>query len=142
MELLLEAFLLDILILLGPNMVGCHKHLNLLELNVANDLNKWQRILWMKKILANLELLRESTTTFAHLVATTVLSRGITELGIYPTVDPLDSTSRIMGPNIVGNRHYGYYCLLGMGELFEGDKLTVSPCSKDSTLSFSALLSC
>lgn len=45
-------------------------------------------------------------TTFAHLDATTVLSRGIAELGIYPAVDPLDSTSRIMDPNIVGQRHY------------------------------------
>ncbi|MCL4135491.1 UNVERIFIED_CONTAM: hypothetical protein GTU68_032078 [Idotea baltica] len=46
-------------------------------------------------------------TTFAHLDATTVLSRGIAELGIYPAVDPLDSTSRIMDPNIIGNEHYG-----------------------------------
>lgn len=45
-------------------------------------------------------------TTFAHLDATTVLSRGIAELGIYPAVDPLDSTSRIMDPNIVGAEHY------------------------------------
>ncbi len=45
-------------------------------------------------------------TTFAHLDATTVLSRGIAELGIYPAVDPLDSTSRIMDPNIVGHEHY------------------------------------
>jgi F-type H+-transporting ATPase subunit beta len=45
-------------------------------------------------------------TTFAHLDATTVLSRGIAELGIYPAVDPLDSTSRIMDPNVVGNEHY------------------------------------
>lgn len=45
-------------------------------------------------------------TTFAHLDATTVLSRGIAELAIYPAVDPLDSTSRIMDPNIVGQRHY------------------------------------
>lgn len=45
-------------------------------------------------------------TTFAHLDATTVLSRAIAELGIYPAVDPLDSTSRIMDPNIVGNEHY------------------------------------
>lgn len=45
-------------------------------------------------------------TTFAHLDATTVLSRGIAELGIYPAVDPLDSTSRIMDPNIVGQDHY------------------------------------
>ena len=45
-------------------------------------------------------------TTFAHLDATTVLSRGIAELGIYPAVDPLDSTSRILDPNIVGDEHY------------------------------------
>lgn len=45
-------------------------------------------------------------TTFAHLDATTVLSRGISELGIYPAVDPLDSTSRILDPNIVGQEHY------------------------------------
>ena len=45
-------------------------------------------------------------TTFAHLDATTVLSRGIAELGIYPAVDPLDSTSRIMDPNVVGVEHY------------------------------------
>lgn len=45
-------------------------------------------------------------TTFAHLDATTVLSRAIAELGIYPAVDPLDSSSRIMDPNIVGAEHY------------------------------------
>ena len=45
-------------------------------------------------------------TTFAHLDATTVLSRAISELGIYPAVDPLDSTSRIMDPNVVGAEHY------------------------------------
>ena len=45
-------------------------------------------------------------TAFAHLDATTVLSRAISELGIYPAVDPLDSTSRIMDPNIVGQEHY------------------------------------
>ena len=45
-------------------------------------------------------------TTFAHLDATTVLSRGIAELGIYPAVDPLDSTSRILDPFIVGQEHY------------------------------------
>ncbi len=45
-------------------------------------------------------------TTFAHLDATTVLSRAIAELGIYPAVDPLDSTSRIMDPNIIGSEHY------------------------------------
>lgn len=45
-------------------------------------------------------------TTFAHLDATTVLSRGIAELGIYPAVDPLDSNSRILDVNVVGERHY------------------------------------
>ena len=45
-------------------------------------------------------------TTFAHLDATTVLSRGISELGIYPAVDPLDSTSRMLDPRIVGQEHY------------------------------------
>jgi F-type H+-transporting ATPase subunit beta len=45
-------------------------------------------------------------TTFAHLDATTVLSRAISELGIYPAVDPLDSTSRLMDPQIVGEEHY------------------------------------
>jgi F0F1-type ATP synthase beta subunit len=45
-------------------------------------------------------------TTFAHLDATTVLSRAISELGIYPAVDPLDSNSRILDPNIVGQDHY------------------------------------
>ena len=45
-------------------------------------------------------------TTFAHLDATTVLSRAIAELGIYPAVDPLDSISRILDPNIVGQEHY------------------------------------
>ena len=45
-------------------------------------------------------------TTFAHLDATTVLSRGIAELGIYPAVDPLDSNSRILDPNVVGDLHY------------------------------------
>merc|ERR1719211_666913 len=46
-------------------------------------------------------------TTFAHLDATTVLSRGVAERGIYPAVDPLDSTSRIMDPNVIGHEHYG-----------------------------------
>ena len=45
-------------------------------------------------------------TTFAHLDATTVLSRALTELGIYPAVDPLDSTSRMLDPSIVGDQHY------------------------------------
>lgn len=45
-------------------------------------------------------------TTFAHLDATTVLSRALTELGIYPAVDPLDSTSRLLDPAVVGETHY------------------------------------
>jgi len=45
-------------------------------------------------------------TTFAHLDATTVLSRALTELGIYPAVDPLDSSSKMLNPNIVGKEHY------------------------------------
>jgi len=86
-------------------------------------------------------------TTFAHLDATTVLSRGIAELGIYPAVDPLDSTSRIMDPNVVGERHYkvargvqkilqdnktlqDIIAILGMDELSEDDKLTVSRARK------------
>uniref|UniRef100_A0AC34RI66 ATP synthase subunit beta n=1 Tax=Panagrolaimus sp. JU765 TaxID=591449 RepID=A0AC34RI66_9BILA len=86
-------------------------------------------------------------TTFAHLDATTVLSRGIAELAIYPAVDPLDSTSRIMDPNIVGARHYevargvqkilqdykslqDIIAILGMDELSEDDKLTVSRARK------------
>ena len=82
-------------------------------------------------------------TTFAHLDATTVLSRKIAELGIYPAVDPLDSTSRILTPEIVGKEHYNtaqrvkeilqrykelqdIIAILGMDELSEDDKLTVS----------------
>ena len=82
-------------------------------------------------------------TTFAHLDATTVLSRKISELGIYPAVDPLESTSRILAPNIVGEEHYNtaqrvknilqrykelqdIIAILGMDELSEEDKLTVS----------------
>ncbi|GAA0874529.1 F0F1 ATP synthase subunit beta [Wandonia haliotis] len=81
-------------------------------------------------------------TTFAHLDATTVLSRKIAELGIYPAVDPLDSTSRILTPEIVGNEHYkcaqrvketlqrykelqDIIAILGMDELSEEDKLIV-----------------
>ena len=81
-------------------------------------------------------------TTFAHLDATTVLSRKIAELGIYPSVDPLDSTSRILTPQIVGDEHYNcaqrvkellqHYkelqdiiAILGMDELSEDDKLSV-----------------
>merc|ERR1712076_55655 len=86
-------------------------------------------------------------TTFAHLDATTVLSRAIAELGIYPAVDPLDSTSRIMDPNIIGAEHYGIargiqkilqdykslqdiIAILGMDELSEEDKLTVARARK------------
>jgi F-type H+-transporting ATPase subunit beta len=81
--------------------------------------------------------------TFAHLDATTVLSRKISELGIYPAVDPLDSTSRILTPEIVGDEHYDcaqrvkltlqrykelqdIIAILGMDELSEEDKITVS----------------
>ena len=81
-------------------------------------------------------------TTFAHLDATTVLSRKIAELGIYPAVDPLDSTSRILTPEVLGDRHYGVaqqvkeilqrykelqdiIAILGMDELSEEDKLVV-----------------
>ncbi|CDT08561.1 MULTISPECIES: F0F1 ATP synthase subunit beta [Sphingobacterium] len=81
-------------------------------------------------------------TTFAHLDATTVLSRKIAELGIYPAVDPLDSTSRILSPAVLGNEHYDtaqrvkeilqrykelqdIIAILGMDELSEEDKLTV-----------------
>jgi F-type H+/Na+-transporting ATPase subunit beta len=81
-------------------------------------------------------------TTFAHLDATTVLSRKISELGIYPAVDPLDSTSRILSPDILGEAHYGcaqrvkmllqrykelqdIIAILGMDELSEDDKLVV-----------------
>ena len=86
-------------------------------------------------------------TTFAHLDATTVLSRSITELGIYPAVDPLESTSRIMDPLILGEEHYNtargvqevlqrykelqdIIAILGMDELSETDKLTVSRARK------------
>ena len=81
-------------------------------------------------------------TTFSHLDATTVLSRQIAELGIYPAVDPLDSTSRIMDPKFIGDEHYqvardvqevlqkykdlqDIIAILGMDELSEDDKLTV-----------------
>ena len=82
-------------------------------------------------------------TTFAHLDATTVLSRKISELGIYPAVDPLDSTSRILRPEIVGDEHYNcaqrvknilqrykelqdIIAILGMDELSDEDKLIVT----------------
>ena len=86
-------------------------------------------------------------TSFAHLDATTVLSRQISELGIYPAVDPLDSTSRILDPSVVGEEHYGVarevqrilqtykslqdiIAILGMDELSEEDKQTVARARK------------
>ncbi|WP_300583403.1 F0F1 ATP synthase subunit beta [Marivita sp.] len=86
-------------------------------------------------------------TTFAHLDATTVLSRAISELGIYPAVDPLDSNSRLMDPQIVGEEHYqvardvqgilqrykslqDIIAILGMDELSEEDKMTVARARK------------
>merc|ERR1712161_121701 len=86
-------------------------------------------------------------TTFAHLDATTVLSRAIAELGIYPAVDPLDSTSRMLDPRVIGQKHYDVarstqkllqdykglqdiIAILGMDELSEDDKLTVQRARK------------
>merc|ERR1712054_533946 len=86
-------------------------------------------------------------TTFAHLDATTVLNRGLTELGIYPAVDPLDSTSRMLDPSIVGDEHYqvargvqkllqdykslqDIIAILGMDELSEDDKIKVARARK------------
>merc|ERR1712028_304836 len=86
-------------------------------------------------------------TTFAHLDATTVLSRALTELGIYPAVDPLDSTSRMLDPSIVGQVHYNIargvqkllqdyrslqdiIAILGMDDLSEEDKMTVARARK------------
>ncbi len=86
-------------------------------------------------------------TSFAHLDATTVLSRAISELGIYPAVDPLDSTSRLLDPMVIGEEHYqvardvqgilqrykslqDIIAILGMDELSEEDKLTVARARK------------
>ena len=86
-------------------------------------------------------------TTFAHLDATTVLDRGIASLGIYPAVDPLDSTSRILSPEVVGQEHYriakdvqrilqrykelqDIIAIMGMDELSDADKLTVARARK------------
>merc|ERR1712146_473633 len=86
-------------------------------------------------------------TTFSHLDATTVLSRSIAELGIYPAVDPLDSTSRMLSPHVLGEEHYGVargvqkvlqdyknlqdiIAILGMDELSEEDKMTVARARK------------
>ncbi|RPH98485.1 MAG: F0F1 ATP synthase subunit beta [Lysobacterales bacterium] len=88
-------------------------------------------------------------TTFAHLDATLVLSRGIAEQGIYPAVDPLDSTSRLLDPNIIGQEHYeaargvqsvlqrykelkDIIAILGMDELSEDDKMAVARARKVS----------
>jgi len=85
--------------------------------------------------------------SFAHLDATTVLSRAISEMGIYPAVDPLDSTSRVLAPRVVGEEHYAVarsvqevlqkykslqdiIAILGMDELSEEDKLVVSRARK------------
>merc|ERR1712096_233946 len=68
-------------------------------------------------------------TTFAHLDAATVLSRSVAEKGIYPAVDPLDSTSRIRDPNVIGSEHY-VIAILGMDELSEEDKLKVARARK------------
>jgi F-type H+-transporting ATPase subunit beta len=86
-------------------------------------------------------------TTFAHLDATTVLSRNIASLGIYPAVDPLESTSRILSPEVVGQEHYevarqvqnilqrytelqDIIAIMGMDELSDEDKLTVNRARK------------
>src|SRR5579862_6533323 len=86
-------------------------------------------------------------TTFAHLDATTVLNRALTEIGIYPAVDPLDSTSTLLDPGVIGQRHYDVarkvqailqkykdlqdiIAILGMDELSEADKLTVARARK------------
>jgi F-type H+-transporting ATPase subunit beta len=86
-------------------------------------------------------------TTFSHLDATTALSRRIVELGIYPAVDPLESTSRILDPKIIGDEHYNtaretqriiqkykdlqdIIAIMGMDELSEEDKLTVNRARK------------
>ena len=86
-------------------------------------------------------------TSFSHLDATTVLNRAISEKGIYPAVDPLDSTSRILDPQVVGDDHYrvarevqrvlqtykslqDIIAILGMDELSEEDKLTVARARK------------
>merc|ERR1712177_108928 len=67
-------------------------------------------------------------TTFAHLDATTVLSRGVAERGIYPAVDPLDSTSRIMDPNVIGAEHYGV--ARDVQKLLQEDKIKVARARK------------
>ena len=97
--------------------------------------------------------------TFAHLDATTVLSRQIAELGIYPAVDPLDSTSRILDPLVIGEEHYNVargvqailqrykelqdiIAILGMEELSEDDKLTVARARKIQKIPQPSILCC
>jgi len=97
--------------------------------------------------LPTLRLRPPPATSFAHLDATTVLDRAISELGIYPAVDPLDSTSRILDPLVVGDEHYNVardvqgilqrykslqdiIAILGMDELSEEDKMTVTRARK------------
>ena len=97
-------------------------------------------------------------TSFSHLDATTVLSRQIAELGIYPAVDPLDSTSRILDPRVLGDEHYevarevqrilqtykslqDIIAILGMDELSEEDKLVVGKGKKNSKI-FITTISC
>merc|ERR1719234_1137889 len=89
-------------------------------------------------------------TTFAHLDATTVLSRGIAELGIYPAVDPLDSSSRILDPNIVGHEHYD--CARGTQKILQDYKslqdiiailgMDELPSSDNSSIPKMAMISC
>ena len=90
---------------------------------------------------------RQPATTFAHLDAKTVLDRGIASLGIYPAVDPLDSSSRILSPEVLGNEHYetaravqhilqrykdlqDIIAIMGMDELSEEDKIIVNRARK------------
>ena len=96
-------------------------------------------------------------TTFAHLDATTVLSRSIVELGIYPAVDPLESTSRILDPRIVGEEHYkaargvqeilqkykeltGYHSHPWYGRAFRGRQAGREPCEKSTEIPVTAVL--
>ena len=98
-------------------------------------------------------------TSFSHLDATTVLSRQIAEIGIYPAVDPLDSTSRILDPRVVGEEHYrvardvqrilqaykslqDIIAILGMDELSEEDKLTVARARKIQRFLITTIFCC